>query len=978
MRMTDVLRRGFLLAACMASMAISALDSKPLASFARDVWTTRNGLPHNQVNHLAQTDDGYLWLATWEGLVRYNGQDFTLFGPQNVAAFTDQGIRGLSSRMPGTLLVATSRGGVMVLKNDTWSRVGVEQGLAQEETVRAEFDDRGRLWVAHESEGVVRIDPDGKVTRFGVSEGLPSGQMFALLIDANDVVWAGTTKGLVRIEKNRVQAFGVEDGMPDGAVYALIRAPDGGIFIGTHHGVFRGRNGEFSAHESGFPDDAVASLAVDPLGYLIAGTVNQGLLRAKTRGLERFNRAGGLPNNRVPALFVDREGSIWAGTNAGLLRFADTPFGSFDTYQGLADNYVRAVLQVPDGSILVGSSGGLDRWTDGRLQPVSREAEGIGNEAVLSLANGLNGNVWVGMYSRGLYELRDGKVVQRIGQAEGLSGPQVRALFERKNGELWIGTSSGLFKRNAQGQISRFDERNGLPRDFVVSLLETRDGRLWVGTSNGLAVQEGDGFRTVPIRQLFDAQDVFGMHEDAEGVLWIATDRGLLRLKDNALTGVGVRNGLPVATLFQVVEDGYRNFWLTSNRGVVQVQRDVLESVLDGKSSTLETLIFAEADGLASAQCNGGAGPAAMRANDGSLWIATARGVSTVQPDQLARYQRPPPPVILESIMVDGEPRSASAPIVLSPDEAKLEIEFASLSYRMPEQIRYRYRLEGLDKGWTDSGAVRFARFNRLPPGKYVFEVSAETRGSGSSSELARIEVEVKPHFWQQPLFLTLTGILVVLGFYSMYALRVDALQKSEKTLSSLVSDRTQALMQKNSELEHLAEKVRVQSSAYELQARTDALTGLPNRRHMEERLSDCFEEAQRDGKPLCLGVLDLDHFKNVNDNFSHAAGDRLLQEVATVMTDVMGGTHDLARWGGEEFALLFVDSTAEQAADTAERVRRRIEAIDTTEFAPGLRITASIGLATRTGFAHYERMIYRADERLYAAKRAGRNRVEF
>lgn len=957
--------------------AAQAMDGKPLAAFARDVWTTRNGLPHNQVNAIAQTAEGYLWLATWEGLVRYNGQDFTLFGPQNVEAFTDQGIRDISTRTPGVLLVSTSRGGVMMLEDGRWRRIGIAEGLAEDETMGAEFDSQRRLWVAHESQGLVRIDPDGGATRFGLAEGLPSGQVFALLVDAGDVIWAGTEKGLVRIQDERVQAFGAGDGMPDGAVYAIAHAADGGLFVGTHHGVYRGRNGRFAPHEAGFPDDAVASLAVDSQGHLIAGTVNRGLFRATPQGLERFSRAGGLPNNRVPALFVDREGSIWAGTNAGLIRFADTPFASFDTHQGLADNYVRSLLELPDGSVLIGSSGGLDRWKDGRITPVSREEGGIGNEAVLSLARGRDGSVWVGMYSRGLYRLIDGGVRAHIGQAEGLLGQQVRALAETRDGHLWIGTNSGLFRRGPEGRIERFDEKDGLPRAFIVALHEGRDGRLWVGTANGLAVRDGARFREVSIRPWFDAQDVFGIHEDGEGSLWFATDRGLLRLKDGELRGVGVRHGLPVATLFEVVEDGYGNFWLTSNRGVIQVQRGQLESAMDGKLERVEALGFAEADGLASAQCNGGAGPSAIRARDGSLWIATARGVSVVQPDQLARYQRPPPPVILESLRVDGQVRAPGSPLALAPGERRLDIEFASLSYRMPEQIRYRYRLAGLDETWTDSGSVRSARFNRLPPGDYRFEVSAETRGSGTSSEVVALVFEVQPRFWQRPLFLVISGLLLVLGLYAAYALRVDALRQRERVLSRLVDERTQALVQKNGELERLADMVREQSGAYELQARTDALTGLPNRRRMEERLADCFAEAQRDGKPLCLGLMDLDHFKDINDNFSHAAGDRLLQEVAKVMVEVMGGSHHLARWGGEEFALLFADATLEQAADTAERIRRRIEAIDTSAFAPDAKVTASIGLASRTGFAHHERMIYRADERLYAAKRGGRNRVE-
>jgi diguanylate cyclase (GGDEF)-like protein len=964
---------------------VASASDKPVNAYFREVWTTRDGLPHNQVNAIAQTPDGYLWFGTWEGLVRYNGLEFHLFDRSNTPALRDNGIRSVRVAPDGALVVGTSRGGVSVMRGSEWRTYTRRSGLAQEEVMDAVEDRRGRLWVATESAGLTRIDATNRAVQFNQDNGLPSNVTFGLLRDRDDSVWLGTAAGIVHFNGDRMTIYGVDAGLPAAPIFHLEQAADGEIFVGTERGAYRRVGERFERISAQLPEDGVPSLVRDAGGAMWVGTINHGLLRVGSDGIDQLGSQRGLPNNRVAALFIDREGSLWAGTNGGLLRLRDAPFTSLTTEQGLSDDYVRALIQSRDGSMWIGTSRGLNRWRAGSVTSIYTSADGLPGDSILSLLEDDDGSLWIGTYVDGLMRMRNGKVEAHYDSASGLPGSnQIRALARAPDGTLWIGTSRGLV-RMRDGKFRRFGVEDGLPRDFILALHVARDGTVWIGTANGAARLVRDRVEALDLHAMNDAQDVFDFQEDPDGTVWIATDRGLVRYRNGRGKALGLPQGLPVDTLFQVVDDHDGGLWLTSNRGVFRLQRREAEAVLDGRLRAVSVDQFGEADGLASSQCNGGSGPVGVRDRQGRIWVATARGAAYVDPTVLHSYRRQLAPVVIEQVLVDDMPQPLQSRLLLPPGTSKLEFRYAGLSFQMPRLLRYRYRLEGIDANWIERGNQRTAQYTNLGPGRYRFLVtsSAPGLGQGWNPTATAVEIEIQPHVWQSAWFMGLGALVLVACMFGIYRWRTSHLRSRAQELETLVDQRTRDLREHTTRLlvadeekTRLLRQLQDKSEAFERQAREDALTGLANRRSLDEQLAKAFDAAVRSDAPLSFALLDIDQFKRINDEYSHAAGDQALREVARVLRGLVDGSGTLARWGGEEFGILFPHASLEEARLQCERIREAVATMNCNSFAPGWKMTISGGVAERTGLAHHEKLVSRADAHLYEAKRAGRNRI--
>ncbi|WP_113906078.1 ligand-binding sensor domain-containing diguanylate cyclase [Aliidiomarina celeris] len=945
-------------------------DVPPLSEYFKEVWTTRDDLPHNTVNDIAQTADGYLWFATWEGVARYNGRNFRIFERDTHTQFADSGIHSLSMTTSGQLIAAGARGGVSYQEGEHWYALESLPALVTSVVSSTENE----YWISTQGAGVyfIRSQPNGEHqgVRFSIFTEAQADSVFRVRRAGEYGLVAGTANGVFALapedmeqpnENSAWQRLPGTEALAGVEVQDLLWAHEHELYLATVNGLFVWQQGVLRGPLHGTDNMRLTRILLDHAGALWLGSQDRGLLRVSRNGLEHYSVAQGLPNNRVVSLFEDRELSVWVGTNSGLVRLRSAPFKSYTQAEGLSDNFVRGLARYSQGGALVATSRGLNRLVNERVLPFLEETE-LASMSFLSVAEANDGTLWFGTISDGAYAYRSG-IVQRLGRSEGLPDNGVRSIEPTQNGDVWFATALGIAVYNGD-KLQTFTKEDGLASDFVMVIHEATDGVIWVGTGDGVTqiVKNSDGsyqLKSTNLEHISGAQYVFGFHECPQsGNMWMATDRGLIRYRqtDSLWSGVGRTHGLNQDKFFEIVEDSYGYFWLSSNRGVMRIVKQEAQRAADGEALQLVIERFGESDGMASAQANGGAGPAALLGNEDNVLFATSRGVAVINSAEVERFDVFRPPVVIEHVVVDGERVSLQPHLQLNAGTQRVEFQFAGLGYVMPQRIQYRTKLQGFDSDWIERGTQISAEYTNLAPGDYRFSVEAYYPNAVDRASITHVAFTIESFFWQTKLFWLVIVFCLLLILVFAFRWRLGTLERSEARLRMQVAEKTQ-------ELERLAME--------------DQLTGLPNRRAFDARLRLEFERSQRYSHGLCLAILDVDHFKRINDHWSHETGDRVLIRLGEILQSAGREIDSVARWGGEEFVLLLPETSLENALMVCERLRKAIAQTDCSDIAAGLSLTVSIGVASSQGLSHFEKLLSKADAALYRAKEAGRNQVK-
>jgi diguanylate cyclase (GGDEF)-like protein len=959
------LRIGLLALVLVASARpASALDPRlAITQYGHRLWTVEQGLPQNSVEAVLQTRDGHLWLATQEGLVRFDGVRFTVFDSKNTPAFRDNRVLNLCEDHEGSLWIGTRGGGVIRRKDGVFTVFDKSSGLPHN-VIRSLYEDKtGRIWVGTE-EGIARFENE----RFTVPLGLnPRPYIVMAIAEVDGALWFGTDgEGLLRLT-DVIEVFTEKQGLSDDHVRKLTVTKDGTLWIGGRGGLDFFRKGKLGHHPSpkGL-NETVSAIVEDRDGNMWIGS-RQGVWRLSARGWSTFTENEGLSNNIVLTLYEDREGSLWIGTEgAGLNRLRDVKFTSWGRPEGLAHEMLLPIYEDREGNVWMGSfGGGLHRFRDGRFQALTTR-DGLSNDFVVSLLEDRLGNLWIGTDGSGVNRYRDGSFTH-YGVRQGLANDRVIGLLEDREGSLWMGTYGGGLSRLKDGRFTTFGRKQGLSNEMVLAMSEDRGGRLWIGTDGGgLNVLEGGHFKTYTTEQGLAHNVVFRIYEDAEETLWIGTNGGLSRFKDGKLASVTRKDGLFDDRLWQILEDDAGYLWMSCNKGIFRVRKGELDDLLEGRTASITSEAYGTSDGMRSSECNGNAQPAGWKAKDGTLWFPTTKGAVWIDPKRIRRNEQPPP-VTIEEVVIDRKPYDPAKGVPVPPGRGEIEVHYAGLSLLEPEKVRFRYWLEGFDAGWVEAGPRRVAYYTNIPPGRYRFRVAAANNDGVWNEAGATFRFELEPHFYRAWWFSVLCALGTVLLAGAAYRVHIERLASRERRLQALVSERTRELEQANEMLSRFSY--------------LDAVTGISNRRNFDDCLDLEWRRVRRDGLPLSLVMIDIDHFKSYNDTYGHQTGDDCLREVAQALRKSLHRPGDLvARYGGEEFALILPGTDAKGALAVAETLRAGIEGLAIPHAgSPTTRVvTVSVGIGSAApgDHANSDSLLREADKALYESKRSGRNRV--
>ena len=765
--------RGCLLAGvvgvCLVNAACALDPSRAVSQYVHDKWGANRGFLGGTVYAISQSDDGYLWIGTERGLVRFDGIAFTLIQRPLPDSPPIGAVRGLVSDAEGNLWIRVDGPHLLHYREGRFEDAVVRYGLDEGAFTAMALDGEGHplLWGLKSRALSYR---DGKFQRIEMPEDI-DGIAISVAQTRDRKVWIGTRDlGLFRIDDKSL--FTVSNLLADTSINALLPANSGGLWIGTEAGIkFWDRN---SLIEKGLPSFLkqlqVLALAKDHEGNVWVGT-NHGLFRITPDNVLSPDRDS---DTEVTTIYEDRDGDIWFGGSAGIERLRDGMFTTYSPAQGLPSENNGPVYVDDQGRIWFAPlSGGLYWLKDGHVERIT--LAGLDRDVVYSICGG-DGEIWVGRQRGGLTVLTwsgNSFVARMYTQADGLAQNSVYSVHRNRDGTVWAGTVSAGVSRLKAGKFANYSMVTGLTSNSVNSIVEGHDGTMWFATPRGLSSLAGEHWTNRSTSDGLPSSDVRSIFEDSRQVLWLATSGGLAFLRSGRIEGPHKLPELLREEIFGIAEDKKGFLWFATSDHVLQVDRDRL---LTGALEKSEVQSYGTADGLHGVE--GVRRERSVVADPlGRVWISLNRGLAVADPELLLRDSAPVK-VRIESISDGGTQVDLKDPLKFAAGSQSINFNYANTSLYMPELGRFRYKLDGYDQGWSDIVTSRQAIYSHLSPGSYSFHIIASSREGLWNGPETVVPFVVEPAFWQTLWFRALCVAVCALVIVALYRLRMYRLTR--------------------------------------------------------------------------------------------------------------------------------------------------------------------------------------------------------
>lgn len=798
-------------------IAFSNTNNKIASLYSTRNWTTDNGLPSSAILDIHQSKTGYIWLLTYNGLLRYDGVDFFRFDKNNSDYFNTNNIFAITETPDSTLWFGSYGHGIVKYKNEELTKIETPSFFVQ----KIFAENNKKIWIGTKNSGVYLLDNSKNTISKIDFEALNETSINYLGKGPDGWIWIGTeSKGIFLYKNGVLKQFDRQRIAALKEIQHILFVPNGNIFFSTYSGLFVKQKSKIKRiwHLNGVETNHCLLSRDDKV---IISTAN-GLYHSDLSGnlLKAYQKHSNL---RVIKTIEDKEGSLWSGTyRNGLFQIIDNAFLTYTVDQGLATNSIGSVCQLKDGSLLIGSiNGKINRFNNGRISNYPIKTSLHGNK-IYSITEDSKGNVWVCSYIGVIKKMPNGKEIL-YNTSNGLLGKLNRMAFEDSKGNIWIGTrANGISKFNGK-EWTYLNKSNGLSSNFILGIDEDQNGNIIISTDNGgLNIVSPDGSINIINTKSGLANNLcFNVYVDKDNSYWVATKTGISHIKENSIFNFGSNENIPTDAVFDIIADHIGYFWLTTNIGVIKVSKAELLRAKKNSNAKINWEIFDKRSGLGAYECAGAT--ASVYSKNNKIWVPSIDGLICINTEKNEESLNSTK-IVINNIEIDSINYNSIEKIKLTSGRHRFTFSYASLSYSCPQNIKYQVKLHGYDTKWINMGNKSSITYTNLPPGKFNFQVKADNGNNEWGIVSVKNSIIIEPLFTQTVWFyLILLTFAIFIGII-MYRIRVNNLRQKESDLKNLVKNRTTEL-QRNMDtlLQEIVERKRIENELITAKEKADS-----------------------------------------------------------------------------------------------------------------------------------------------------------
>lgn len=820
---------------------------KTITQYRLKSWTIDDGLPSNSIKQIIQSQKGYIWIASYGGVSKFDGINFTNFSSHNFNALLTEAAKIICEDQNEIIWIGTQKG-ITLYKDYNLYRNKKLKKLDNSNIESIFIDKRNCVWIGTNANGLFKFENDS-LYQFNELKNITNSSIFAIYEDIAGNLWIGTINGEVIKYKNHVFTACDTKGLI-GEIFSFYQDRDKILWVATSNGIYTIQNDKLVQYPF-FKIKFTENITEDNNSRLWISSSAYGLFRYNktTHQTESLTEVTGLPNNRVTNITFDRQGNLWGGTyRNGLFQLTDGKFTCFSTLEGLSSNVNTAIMQYSDDEFWVANEkGSIDIISNGKITKLKTK-EPIPSPQIKHMLKDSKGNIWISTYG-GLLKIGKNKKEKLYNTKNGFPDNFIRKTMEDDNGNIWVCTNrTGLHKIKKDGTVITFNTDNGLTTNYIMTVIQYEPNIIVAGTKKGISFIRNDSvIKNYQMANGLPDNMIFNMYEDKEGALWISTNSGISRFANGKFSNYSEKDGLQTNTIFDIIEDDLGFFWIPGPTGIMKISKQQLIDYADKKVNKITYTFFDKSDGMKSSVCL--AATKSLKDSKGNIWFLTSSGIARINPDKTSANTELPP-VYIEKIHTYDSAFSPNNRIIIHPKHKRFDIQYTAIDLVFPEEIQFKYKLEPFENEWINAKTKRSISYTNIDPGVYTFKVKSTNSHSIWNNKYASLKIKVLPAWYQTILFKIISITLIIVLVYLWNRSRIHRIKKQRNILEAQVKERTKEINLQKEEIQAQNEEISAQKDELEqhrnhleklVKQRTEELEVAKERAEESDRLKSAF-----------------------------------------------------------------------------------------------------------------------------------------